>query len=180
MTQKPDQERVARFITESAHQIWMLSLDALSQTEKESRKFFDTMFGLGAAIQSQSQKTADAAKQTVSGSRSTATETIQRLEQMFEIRVARVLNSLQIPTARDIKELGKRVDTLSHAVDKLNAEKASAKKVRSAKKKSAVKEKKAKNSKKTKKRKKTKKTGKKSAGRKKASKTATRKKKKKA
>ncbi|MBT8131321.1 MAG: phasin family protein [Gammaproteobacteria bacterium] len=162
MTQKPDQERVARFITESAHQIWMLSLDALSQTEKESRKFFDTMFGLGAAIQSQSQKTADIAKQTVSGSRSTATETIQRLEQLFEIRVARVLNSLQIPTAKDIKELGTRVDALSRAVDKLNAEKASAEKTPAAKKKAAVKEKKAKKARKTKK------TSKKSAPRKKA------------
>lgn len=121
MNEKPEQERVARFITESAHQIWMLGLDALNQTEKESRRLFDTMLGLGATLQSQSAKTVDVARQTVTGGKSSAGDTLARIEQLFEIRVARALNALQIPTARDIRELATRVDELSAAVEKLNA-----------------------------------------------------------
>ncbi|MDH3588153.1 MAG: phasin family protein [Gammaproteobacteria bacterium] len=123
MNQKPDPDKLTRVLTESAHQIWSAGLGALSQAEKEGSKLFESLSKLGENIQSHTRSTADVAKQTVSGSRAAATETWDKLEQMFELRVARALNGLQIPTAKDIKELSKRVDKLSRAVDELSAKK---------------------------------------------------------
>ncbi|MDH3647387.1 MAG: phasin family protein [Gammaproteobacteria bacterium] len=121
MNRKPDPDKLARVISESAHQIWSAGLDALSLAEKESSKFFESLSQLSGNIQSQTQKTADVAKKTVTGGKTTATDTWDKLEEMFELRVGRALNALQIPTAKDIKELSARVDKLSKAVDELSA-----------------------------------------------------------
>lgn len=161
MNHKPDPDKLAQAIAESAQQIWSAGLDALSLAEKESSRFFDTLSKLGENIQSHTEKTAGRAAKTVAGGKNTATETWDKLEEMFELRVARVLNGLQIPTARDIKELTERVDKLSKIVEKLNAEKAADDKAPKA-------------------RKRRKKTRKKAATGKKDKKSSTRKKKKKA
>ncbi len=114
------EERIARLISESAQQIWAAGLGALSMAEKEGSKLFEQLARLGEALESNTRRTASAASDTVSGAKTTATETWDKLEDMFELRVARALNSMQIPTARDIQELSKRVDELSRAVDELS------------------------------------------------------------
>ncbi|MBT8137709.1 MAG: phasin family protein [Gammaproteobacteria bacterium] len=140
MNQKPDPDKLARVITESAHQIWSAGLGALSMAEKEGSKLFETLAKLGENIQSHTRNTAGVAKSTVTGGRDMASDTWEKLEEMFELRVARALNGLQIPTARDIHELSTRVDKLSSAVDKLNAKQKARRKT--AKKKKAKKKKK--------------------------------------
>lgn len=50
------------------------------------------------------------------GVRQTATEAWSRLEGAFVHRVARALNAMQIPTARDVHELNDRVAALQRAV----------------------------------------------------------------
>lgn len=144
MKHKPDPDKLAEVVAESAQQIWLAGLSALSMAEKESGRFFDALSRLGANIQSQTGKTADVAKKTVHGSKDMATGAWDRMEELFELRVGRALNALQIPTARDIKELSKRVDKLSKAVDKINAKhkgEASPKKKRKTGKKAAAKKK---------------------------------------
>ena len=145
----PD-ERLARFIEESAKQIFNAGLGALATAEKEGSKLFEQLSKLGENLESRTRKTASAAGSTVRGAKHTATETWDKLEEMFELRVARALNSLQIPTARDIAELRDRVDELSRAVDKLAAKKGGA----AQKKKLAPKKKKKRKKKETKKKKK--------------------------
>ena len=49
-----------------------------------------------------------------------ATGTWDKLEQVFENRVARALHSLGVPTRADVAALTKRVAELKAAVDKLN------------------------------------------------------------
>lgn len=56
------------------------------------------------------------AKSRVFEARNTATELWERVETAFVHRVARALNALQIPTARDVKELNERVTELQKAV----------------------------------------------------------------
>lgn len=56
------------------------------------------------------------AKSRVFEARNTATELWERVETAFVHRVARALNALQIPTARDVKELNERVAELQKAV----------------------------------------------------------------
>lgn len=118
----PD-EKLARFIAESAQQIYNAGLGALAMAEKEGSKVFETLSKLGATLENRTRQTAGAAEDTVRGAKATATETWDKLEEMFELRVARALNSLQIPTARDIAELSTRVDKLARAVEELNRKK---------------------------------------------------------
>jgi polyhydroxyalkanoate synthesis regulator phasin len=56
------------------------------------------------------------AKIRVFGARTSAMEAWERLETAFAQRVARALNSLQIPTARDVRELNARVEALQKAI----------------------------------------------------------------
>lgn len=51
-----------------------------------------------------------------------AADTWEKLEQVFESRVARVLNAMQIPTHDDVQELSARVESLTRAVEKLTGE----------------------------------------------------------
>lgn len=55
-----------------------------------------------------------------------AREVSRRAEGAIRFRVARVLNSLQIPTARDVQELNRRVADLQAAVDRLARERGAA------------------------------------------------------
>lgn len=142
MNEKPDPDKLARVITESAHQIWSAGLGALSMAEKEGSKLFETLAKLGENLQSHTRNTADMAKSTVTGGKDMASDTWEKLEEMFELRVARALNGLQIPTARDIHELSTRVDKLSAAVDKLNAKQKARRKSAAKKKKGKKKRKK--------------------------------------
>jgi RES domain-containing protein len=59
------------------------------------------------------------AKSRVYEARSSASEAWDRLESAFVHRIARALNSLQIPTARDVRELNQRVVALHKAVEAL-------------------------------------------------------------
>ena len=113
------EEKFARLISDSAQQIWAAGLGALSMAEKEGSKMFEHLARLGETLESNTRRTASAASDTVSGAKTTASETWDKLEDMFELRVARALNSMQIPTARDIRELSVRVDELSRSVDEL-------------------------------------------------------------
>jgi polyhydroxyalkanoate synthesis regulator phasin len=56
------------------------------------------------------------AKTRVFGARTSASEAWDRLETVIAQRVARALNALQIPTARDVRELNERVEALQKAV----------------------------------------------------------------
>jgi hypothetical protein len=59
------------------------------------------------------------AKSRVFEARTSASEAWDRLESAFVHRVARALNALQIPTARDVRELNHRVAGLQQAVESL-------------------------------------------------------------
>ena len=63
------------------------------------------------------RKVADAKMAAVSGK---AAGTWDRLEQVFEDRVARALSSLGVPTKKEIDKLSKRVAELTATVQKLN------------------------------------------------------------
>jgi predicted nucleic acid-binding Zn-ribbon protein len=51
-----------------------------------------------------------------------------KLENIFEERVAKALNKLGVPSAKDVNELIARIDDLSKAVQKLSAKAPAAKK----------------------------------------------------
>ena len=104
-------------IRESAQQIWLAGLGAFAKAQREGNNVFDALVRQGEAIQKTTRKVAE---DKVTEMAARATGTWDKLEQVFEKRVARSLHSLGVPTKDDVATLGKRVAELKAAVDKLN------------------------------------------------------------
>jgi len=125
-------------VKESAQQIWLAGLGAFSKAQAEGGKVFDALVKEGEAIQKKTRKLADdqmsfvrkTADDKIAGVRKVADAkmaqvtgkaagTWDRLEQVFEDRVARALASLGVPTKKEVDKLSKRVAELSAAVQEL-------------------------------------------------------------
>lgn len=61
-------------------------------------------------------------KTKTSGVKGMATDSWEKLEQLFAARVAMVLNAMQIPTHDDVQELATRVAQLTRQVEKLSSQ----------------------------------------------------------
>lgn len=110
------ENQLANTIKESAQQIWLAGLGAFAKAQQEGTKVFDALVKEGEAIHSKTRK---AAGEKVTEFAGKATGTWDRLEQVFEQRVARALHSLGVPTKQDIQTLTKRVAELTEVVQKL-------------------------------------------------------------
>lgn len=104
-------------IRESAQQIWLAGLGAFAKAQQEGNKVFEALVREGEAIQAKTRKVAE---EKVTEMAAKATGTWDKLEQVFENRVAKALNSLGVPTKADLDTLGKRVAQLTAEVEKLN------------------------------------------------------------
>lgn len=114
-------------VLESSRQIWLAGLGAFSRAQAEGMKVFESLVKQGEAVES---KTRQAASDTASAARhaaqSTAREVQQmaggtwdKLEKVFEDRVARALSRLGVHTQADVDRLSARVDALADAVNEL-------------------------------------------------------------
>ncbi|GGX52536.1 phasin family protein [Saccharospirillum salsuginis] len=100
----------------SARQIYLAGLGAFSRSTEEGRKLFDTLVTEGEKLEGQSR---DYAEKKVSGVVDRASDNWDRLESVFEERVAKVINRLGVPTHNDVKDLSQRVDELNQSVQKM-------------------------------------------------------------
>jgi poly(hydroxyalkanoate) granule-associated protein len=110
--------QLAQTIKDSAHQIWLAGLGAFAKAQEEGTKVFEALVKEGETIQ---KRTRDAAEDKVAEARKVATGTWDKLESVFEERVARALNSLNVPTKKDIDALSARIHELTLATKKLSA-----------------------------------------------------------
>lgn len=106
----------AATVKESAHQIWLAGLGAFAKAQSEGNKVFDALVKEGESIHARTRKVADDKIAEVAGK---AAGTWDRLETVFEERVARALGTLGVPTKKDIDRLSKRVTELTSAVAQL-------------------------------------------------------------
>lgn len=122
---------LAKTVRESAHQIWLAGLGAYAKTQEEGTKVFNALVKEGEALQKKTSKAAEtkvgemsrAAGAFASQAQSRASQTWDKLEQVFEERVARALNRLGVPTKKDIDALSRRVEELTAAIRAMGAEK---------------------------------------------------------
>lgn len=116
-------------VRDSAQQIWQAGLGALSKAQAEGTKAIEALVKEGTTLQ---RKTQAAAEEKISEATSKmsnmatditskATGQWDKLESIFEDRVAKALNKLGVPSAKDINALVARVDELNKSVQKLSA-----------------------------------------------------------
>lgn len=108
---------LAATIRDSAQQIWLAGLGAYAKAQSEGNKVFDALVREGESIQAKTRKIAE---DKVAEMAAKATGTWDKLEQVFENRVSKALNSLGVPTRSDIDALADRVAQLTAEVEKLN------------------------------------------------------------
>ena len=113
-----------------ARQIWLAGLGAFARTQEEGGKFFDALVQEGQAVDNQMKKTAEeksgpvkesvgAMKDKVGEIRDKATGAWNKLEEVFQTRVARALRRLGVPTKDDIQQLFEQVDVLTRNIQEL-------------------------------------------------------------
>ena len=122
------ERQLASTIRDSAQQIWLAGLGAFGKAQEEGAKVFEALVKEGKVLEGKTRRLAETKMSEVSSQwGKTATDatakaaaTWDKLEQVFESRVARALNRLGVPTNRDIQHLSKRVETLTASVQKLS------------------------------------------------------------
>jgi poly(hydroxyalkanoate) granule-associated protein len=111
-------------VKDSAQQIWLAGLGAFSKAQEEGGKVFEALVKEGMGIQRKTQAVAEEkiseATNKMAGMAneiaSKATGQWNKLEDIFEGRVAKALNTLGVPSAKDLDALAARVDALAKAV----------------------------------------------------------------
>jgi poly(hydroxyalkanoate) granule-associated protein len=119
----------AETIKESAQQIWLAGLGAFAKAQQEGGKVFDSLVKDGVAIQRKTQAAAgEKFSEATSRMASMATDLSSRatgqwgkLENIFEDRVSKALDKLDVPSAKDLDALRARIDELDRSVAKLAA-----------------------------------------------------------
>ncbi len=114
---------MAANIRESANRVWLAGLGAFAKTQEESGKLFQSLVKEGEKVEQHAREAAEArikeAKSKVVEFRGKASQQIDRLEELFQDRVAQVLNRMGVPTQEDIQELTQRVEALNESIKAL-------------------------------------------------------------
>ena len=118
---KKSNAQLSSTVKDSAQQIWLAGLGAFSKAQEEGGKVFEALVKEGLTIQRKTQAVAEE-KITEATSRVTtmasdigskAQGQWDKLENIFEDRVAKALAKLGVPSARDLDALSARVDALA-------------------------------------------------------------------
>ncbi len=125
---KSDGTQLAAAIRDSAQQIWLAGLGAFSKAQAEGGKVFETLVKEGVGIQRRTRAVTEERIGAVTGKMTKAagditkqaTQSWDKLEQVFEDRVSRALTRLGVPTSKDIQALMKRVEALNESVQALS------------------------------------------------------------
>ena len=122
MSSKPpafDPQQMSEHMKNSAQQIWQAGLGAFAKAQEEGSKVFDTLVKDGSKLQettmqAQAEMAEAAAKASAMASDmgQRASGQFDRLEGIFEERVAKALHSMGLPNAQDMADLQARVDAL--------------------------------------------------------------------
>lgn len=139
--------KLAESLVGSANEIWLAGLGAFAKAQSEGKKIYDRLIDEGKDFEklfkSVPQKAVSDVKSTVDKTVSTAkkraSESWDKLEEVFEKRVEKSLHSLGVPSSKELGELVERIDALTAEVSKLASQKTSKPKKKAAAKKTAPK-----------------------------------------
>lgn len=118
---------LAKTVRASAQQIWLAGLGAWGKTRAEGVKVFNALVREGKGIEAHTRKLAGARVDLVtsqvgkaaSEAQARASATWDKLEHVFEQRVARALHRLGVPTSKEIEALTRRVEALTASIERV-------------------------------------------------------------
>ena len=122
-------------VKESAQQIWLAGLGAFSKAQEGGGKVFEALMKEGLSIQRKTQAVAEEKISEATSKMANMAGDIQskaghqwdKLENIFEDRVAKALNKLGVPSAKDVDALIARIDELNKNVQKMSGKAPAAK-----------------------------------------------------
>lgn len=122
-------------VKDSAQQIWQAGLGAFARAQAEGTKAFEALVKEGVSLQRKTQAVAEEKISEATNRMSSMATDISskasgqwdRLENIFEERVAKALNKLGVPSAKDVDALIARIDELNATVRSLSAKEPAAK-----------------------------------------------------
>jgi poly(hydroxyalkanoate) granule-associated protein len=118
---KPDFDplKMSEHMKESAQQIWLAGMGAFAKAQQEGSKVFETLVKDGSKFQEATQQAQAKVTEAAHKMSAMATDMGQRasgqmdkLEGIFEERVAKALQSMGLPSAQALSELEARVAAL--------------------------------------------------------------------
>ena len=129
-SEKKMEQQFSDTIKDSAQQIWLAGLGAFAKAQEEGSKVFETLVKEGVSIQRKTQaateeKIAEATSKMTglaSDIQAKAGNRWDKLENIFEERVAKALGKLGVPSMNELNALTARIDQLEQIVRKLNGD----------------------------------------------------------
>ena len=111
-------------VRESAHLIWLAGLGAFAKVSSEGGKLFETLVKEGEKVEERTRGATggalEVAKEQTEETRGRMVETWDKVEQIFEDRLTRVLGQLGVPGRDDLRELTQRIDALQAHLNELS------------------------------------------------------------
>ncbi|WP_087747676.1 MULTISPECIES: phasin family protein [unclassified Acidovorax] len=134
---KKSDAQLSSTVKDSAQQIWLAGLGAFSKAQEEGGKVFEALVKEGLTIQRKTQAVAEEKLSEATSRVTTMASDIgskaqgqwDKLENIFEERVAKALGKLGVPSARDIEALHARIEALAKGAGKSAPAKTAAKPV---------------------------------------------------
>jgi poly(hydroxyalkanoate) granule-associated protein len=126
---KASSPHLASAVKESAQQIWLAGLGAFAKAQEGGGKVYESLMKEGLSIQRKTQAVAEEKLSEATSKMANMAGDIQskagqqwdKLENIFEDRVAKALNKLGVPSAKDVEALIARIDELNKSVQKMSA-----------------------------------------------------------
>lgn len=108
----------ARKLSRSAHDVWLAGLGALTLAEEEGGKLFHMLVRRGAGMESKNRARFDKLIARMKPMGEDAGLALRRVGHGVDNSMTMVLHRLGVPTRREIQGLTKRVEELTHSLER--------------------------------------------------------------
>ena len=107
-----DPQDMSQRMKDSAQHIWLAGLGAFAKAQEEGGKVFENLVKEGSHLQQTTQQAQAKMTEAAEKVGQMASGQMDKLETIFEERVAKALKSMGLPSAEDVAALQARVEQL--------------------------------------------------------------------
>ena len=112
-------DRASQAMRDSAQKIWLAGLGAFERAKTEGPKMFETLVEQGRSLGTKAREGADQAMRAMREGAASGGARWDKLEQVFEDRVAKSLGRLGVITGREVDQLSRQVQELNESVRRM-------------------------------------------------------------